>query len=54
MVKRNSSSFPLDLIKIKGKTAKVVFEKKRGSQPVKLKKKFRLTRRRPKKYILFP
>ena len=39
MVKRNSSSFPLDLIKIKGKTAKAVFEKKRGSQPVKLKKK---------------
>lgn len=41
MVKRNSSSFPLDIIKIKGKTAKAVFEKKRGSQPVKLKKKFR-------------
>lgn len=54
MVKRNSCSFPLDLIKIKGKTAKAVFEKKRGSQPVKLKKEFRLTCRRAKKYILFP
>lgn len=53
MVKRNSSSFPLDLIKIKGKTAKAVFEKKRGSQPVKLKKKIQ-TCRRAKKYILFP
>ena len=52
MVKRNSSSFPLDLIKIKGKTAKAVFEKKRGSQPVKLKKI--QTCRRAKKYILFP